>query len=125
MNLNDCRLNHVIGLYRISGRVLTVLAMLLVGIAFLVWLDGKSMSRSGGETWVLNDPGSYSQVQRGIQQYVSPDLWDGVFVPFLELPTWLGTGLIVLFLLVTGSLLMFLGRKKEPKEKLVSTTGGG
>ena len=104
-------------IFRVVGYALLAFSVMAAGAGLLLWLDGKNLAKPGGEVWVLSDPTSYSQVQRGIQQFVSPDLWDNYGVPFLELPAWLGLGIVCGAGLIMAGLFLLGGRRAKLRSK--------
>ncbi len=104
-------------IFRVVGYALLAFSFLVAGTILLLWMDGKNLAKPLGEVWVLGDPTSYSQVQRGIQQFINPDLWDGYGVPFLELPAWLGLGIMTGAGMIMAGLFLIGGRQATIRNK--------
>ncbi len=103
--------------FRVVGYMLLAFSVLLAGATLLLWLNGQDLAKPGGEVWVLNDPNTYSQVQRGVQQFINPDLWDNYGVPFLALPAWLGLGIVCGAGLIMASLFLLAGHRATLRDK--------
>ncbi len=87
-------------------------------LAMAAWLEGKNLTDSGGELWAKLDPATFSQMQRGVQEYINPDLWDGIAVPLLRMPAWQGLGLLAIVFMVLAFGFMVAAHKfKKPDRK--------
>ncbi len=110
--------------FRVVGYLLLASSVLIAGSTLLLWLNGKDLARPGGEVWVVNHPNSYSQIQRGIQQFIAPDLWDKFGVPYLELPAWLGLGIACGAGLIMASLFLLGGHRAKLRSRRKKFPGG-
>ncbi|OSQ40969.1 hypothetical protein [Thalassospira mesophila] len=93
--------------FRVLGWLLLFACLaVLVGDGVSALQTGSLRFVAGGELWYRLDAGSLNLLQALIERYVSPWLWDKVFVPGLLLPAFL-------LLLAPGLLLSFLARRKR------------
>ncbi len=77
--------------------VLDILALLLViaslaifGLEGLLYISDVSLITPLGELWFNHLPNSLNLTQAIVQRYLSPALWDIIFVPVLLMPAWKG-----------------------------------
>ena len=104
--------------FRVLGLANLVLVALIGLLAMAAWMEGKNLADSGGELWAKLDPASFSQVQRGVQEYVNADLWDSLAVPVLRMPAWQGMGLFaILFLVLSFGFMTAAYKVKKPDRK--------
>jgi hypothetical protein len=95
--------------------VLRFLGLVTLAAAFVFFVYDGTRSIAGGrievlklgDLWVAVHRNSLLLLQPGIERYVAVWLWDPVLLTVLEQPAWL-------VLLVLGSILVLLGRRKRP-----------
>ena len=104
--------------FRVFGWASLALVALIGLLALAAWMEGKNLTDSGGELWAKLDPATFSQVQRGVQEYVSADLWDSIAVPILTMPAWQGMGLFaILFLVLAFGFMTAAYKVKKPSRR--------
>ncbi len=104
--------------FRVLGLACLTVVALTALLALAAWMEGKNLADSGGELWAKLDPATFSQVQRGVQEYVSADLWDSIAVPLLRMPAWQGMGLfVILFLVLSFGFMTAAYKVKKPDRK--------
>lgn len=80
--------------------------MILRTIAILFFALGVVMGLTLGWSYELGtvafrvNAGALNSLQAGVQRYLAPVIWDGVFVPLLAMPAWgfpmlIGAGFMV------------------------------
>jgi len=67
--------------------VLKTIALVLYSAALIVALAFGYAWSFGAMLFTIN-PGALNGLQAGVQRYLSPALWDSLFVPVLLLPAW-------------------------------------
>lgn len=101
-------------LVSLLGRVLVILALALLGLGLWLWLSGADVTQPAGQLWFSLDVSSLNGTQVLIQRHLRlPWLWDGVFVPLLQRPTWEAVLWPVIGGLALGGLLLLAGRKRR------------
>ena len=84
-----------------------------VALGVLVWLAGHDVTKSAGELWYVLEPGSLNLSQAIVQRYLHPVIWEALAVPLLVRPFWEAMVLSFIFLLVVGSGIVFLVRRRR------------
>ena len=108
----------------IVGRVLGWI-LILLALAVLAWdgwllvADRTFASETAGAFWFRMSPEGPNTWQAVIQRYVSPALWDDVFVPVLLWPAPLGLLLLSAILGGLGALLAAIFRRRR-RRRLMS-----
>ena len=100
-------------LVRLLGRILLLIAFAVVALGVLVWLAGHDVTQSAGELWYLLEPGSLNLSQAIVQRYLHPTIWEELAVPLLQRPFWEALVLSFIVLLVLGSGLVLLVRRRR------------
>lgn len=97
---------------RILGRVLVLLALLLLAGGIALAVNGGTFTGITGAVWYEQHSDSLNLSQAITQRYVLPFLWDPVAVTVLNWPLWLSTVVAVLVPGVVGYVLLKLfGRR--------------
>ena len=81
--------------------VLDLLALLLVvaslaifGLEGLLYVSDVNLLAPLGELWFNHLPSGLNLTQALVQRYLSPGLWDIIFVPVLLMPSWKGMAIV-------------------------------
>jgi len=98
---------------RVLGWILVLSGITALALAGVMWFDGKDVGKPAGQSWAENHPFSLTQSQHVVQEYVSPNLWDDYFVPFLGQSTWLALTEVTVAFLVLGVVFLLLGRRRR------------
>ena len=105
---------------RILGWILILLALaVLAWDAWLLVADRMFAGETAGAFWFRMSPEGPNTWQAVIQRYVSPALWDDVFVPVLLWPAPLALLLLSAVLGLLGLILTALFRRRR-KRRLMS-----
>ena len=99
--------------FRQLGRIFLMIAFAVVALGVLVWLAGHDVTKSAGELWYVLEPGSLNLSQAIVQRYLHPSIWEELAVPLLQHPFWEALVLSFIVLLVLGSGLVFLVRRRR------------
>ena len=99
---------------RVLGWILILLALaVLAWDAWLLVADRMFARETTGAFWFRMSPEGPNTWQAVIQRYVSPALWDDVFVPVLLWPAPLGLLLVAVVLGGLGILLAAVFRRRR------------
>jgi len=98
---------------RISSRILALLAIGLVAMIAILWVDGQKLTDPGGAIWAKTHGPSLLAFQNLVQRHLGlPGVWDDYIVWILERQAWMvmvGTAVV---LLVLALLLATFGGKR-------------
>ncbi|MBP0462851.1 hypothetical protein J5Y09_02900 [Roseomonas sp. PWR1] len=84
--------------------------MVLKTVALLFFASALMLALTLGAWWPLGallfriNPAALNSLQAGVQRYLFPELWDGLFVPLLNTPAWVLPALIGACFLLAASL---------------------
>ena len=100
---------------RIIGRLLIILAMIMLVGGLAVWLLGADVTQATGKAWFDAHVGSLNFSQVIIQRHLGlPAFWDSVIVPYLlARPVWEAVIIVYVVLLGLGGVLVRLGRRRQ------------
>ena len=93
---------------RILGRILLLLALLLLVGGVVLAVTGGTVTGVTGAVWYQHHADSLNLSQAVTQRYVLPFLWDPVAVTVLNWPIWLSVAVTVLVPGILGWLLLRL-----------------
>lgn len=97
---------------RVFGRLLIVIAVLILLGGLVIWLLGGDVTAPTGALWFEADVGSLNLSQSIVQRYLYTPLWDDFIVPqFLLRPLWETLIILFIFFLVTGGLIAAATRR--------------
>lgn len=98
---------------RILGRVFTLTAIGFLVLGLYVWLDGRAMEKAGKVWFDLHHPSlNYAEVI--VSRHLNmTDFWREKVLPFLQCPAWEALLWTIIALLVSGGVLVFLGRGRR------------
>lgn len=98
---------------RILGQVFTLMAIGFLGLGVFVWLDGRAMEPLGKIWFDLHLPSlNYAEVV--VSRHLNmTEFWRDQVLPFLQCPAWEALLWIIIVLLLSGGILMFLGRGRR------------
>jgi len=101
------------------GRLLIVLALVVLGTSMWLWLSGQNITEPGGQLWFTLDNSSLNYFQVVIQRHLSmPELWDGFFVPYLlQPPAWKGLIGSFIALMILAGLLLGVSKSGDGRRK--------
>ena len=100
-------------LFRLLGHFFLLISFAVVALGVLVWLAGHDVTKSAGELWYVLETGSLNLSQAIVQRYLHPVFWEVLAVPLLVRPFWEAMVLSFIFLLVVGSGIVFLARRRR------------
>ena len=100
-------------LFKLLGRIFLLIAFAVFALGVLVWLAGHDVTKSAGELWYALEPGSLNLSQTVVQRYLHPSIWEALAVPLLVRPFWEAVVLSFIVLLVVGSGILFLARRRR------------
>lgn len=98
---------------RFLGRFILALAGAEVLLGVVIWLAGHDVTRSAGELWYKLAPDSLNLSQAIVQRYLHPAIWEQGAVPLLLRPYWESVVFLFIGLLILGSGLVYLARRRR------------
>ncbi len=69
---------------------LVIAALAIFGLEGLLYLAESDLKSPLGELWFSHLPQGLNLTQAIVQRYLSPKIWEIVFVPVLLMPAWKG-----------------------------------
>ncbi len=70
--------------------VLVIVALVIFGLEGLLYLAESDLKSPLGELWFSHLPQGLNLTQAIVQRYLSPKIWEVIFVPVLLMPAWKG-----------------------------------
>ncbi|MBR0670966.1 hypothetical protein [Neoroseomonas soli] len=83
--------------------ILRTIALLFFGLAVALGFALGWGYELGTAMYKVN-PAALNSLQVGVQRYLAPVIWDGLFVPFLTMPVWLLPTLFGLGFMIASSM---------------------
>lgn len=104
-------------IFRILGRLFIILALVLMALAIGIWLSGNNITQPAGQLWYHLHLQSLQYTQVILERYLGlSQVWLTVFQDgLLQLPAWDSMLRVVVFLLLVGGLMVYLGRDRKAK----------
>ena len=99
-------------LFRFLGRAFAVLGIGSLAMISIAWVGGQNLGNRGGALWAELHSSSLLNFQTVVQRHLDlPGLWDGVIIPILELPAWVGLAGIGIILLLLAVVFTVIGHE--------------
>ncbi len=98
---------------RIIGRLLIILAMVMLLGGLAIWLFGADVTQATGKAWYEAHVASLNFSQVIVQRHLHlPAAWDFIVKHLLARPVWESIIIVFVILLVLGGLLIRFGRPR-------------
>jgi len=98
---------------RILSRVIAILAVALIALIAILWVDGQNLTDPAGAIWAKTHGPSLLAFQNIVQRHLHlPSAWDNYIVPVLNWQAWMvmiGTAVV---LLLVALLIATFGRRR-------------
>ena len=99
---------------RIIGRLLIILAMIVLFGGLAIWLFGADVTQATGKAWFEAHVASLNFSQVIVQRHLHlPAVWDFIVRHLLARPVWETIIIVFVILLVLGGVLTRLGRPPQ------------
>ena len=99
---------------RIIGRLLLILAMVMLIGGLAIWLFGADVTQATGKAWFEAHVASLNFSQVIVQRHLHlPGAWDFIVKYLLTRPVWETIIIVFVVLLVLGGVLIRLGRPPQ------------
>lgn len=101
-------------IFGIVGRVLILLALVILGMGLWLWFSGADIGAPAGKLWFTLDHASLNLAQVVVQRHLHlPGLWQDVILPFLLRPAWEVILWLFIATMTPGGVLVYLGRRRQ------------